>query len=189
MHVPAVKQGTEYSCGAAATLSLLRFWRGAAYAAVSERELFGLLDTTPANGTEPEPITAYLRGTAAALDARYRHGDVTLAHLERAVDAGQPPIVDLQAWRDVDLPWSDVWDAGHYALLVGYDAEHIFFMDPSVLTMGAYAYIPRAELSERWHDLAGPDNRRLERMTIFVRGDRPSWRPDGELPTTATRLG
>ena len=86
----------------------------------------------------------------------YVHGDVTLAQLERAVDAGQPPIVDLQAWRDVEHPWTEVWDAGHYAILVGYDAEHLFFMDPSVLTAAAYAYMPRGELDERWHDLAGP---------------------------------
>jgi predicted double-glycine peptidase len=187
VHVPAVKQGTEYSCGAAATLSVVRFWRDRVYAAVPERDLFGPLSTTPESGTEPEPIAAYLQ--AAGLDARYVHGDVTLAHLERAVDARQPPIVDLQAWRDSDLPWAEVWDAGHYAILVGYDAEHLFFMDPSVLTVGAYAYIPRSELAERWHDLAGVDNRRLERMTLFVRGGQPQWSPRGELPTTAVRLG
>ena len=71
---------------------------------------------------------------------------MTLAHLERAVDAGHPPIVDLQAWRDFEHPWPEVWDAGHYCLLVGYDHEHLFFMDPSVLTVGAYAYMPRHEL-------------------------------------------
>ncbi len=188
VHVPAVKQRTDFSCGAAATLSLLRFWLGEAYARVEEHDLFGPLDTTPANGTEPEPITAYLR--AAGLDANYLHGDVTLSALERAIDAGHPPLVDLQAWRDDPDPWPEVWDAGHYAILVGYDAEHLFFMDPSVLTTGAYAFMPRAELSERWHDLAGPDNRRLERMTVFVRGVHPPrWTASGELPATATRLG
>jgi hypothetical protein len=188
VHVPAVKQRTEYSCGAAATLSLLRFWQPEAYARIEEHELFGVLETTPANGTEPEPIVAYLR-SVAGLDATYVHGDVTLAHLERAVDAGHPPIVDLQAWRDTDHPWPEVWDAGHYAILVGHDAEHLFFMDPSVLTVGAYAYIPKGELNERWHDLAGPDNKRLERMTIFARGTHPRWTPTAPVPTSAVRLG
>jgi predicted double-glycine peptidase len=188
VHVPAVKQRTDYSCGAAATLALLRFWHGDAYARVEEHDLFAALDTTPSNGTEPEPITEYLR-RRANLEATYLHGDVTLAHLERAVDAGHPPLVDLQAWRDTDQPWPEVWDAGHYAILIGHDAEHLFFMDPSVLTHGAYAYMPRGELNERWHDLAGPDNRRLERMTIFVHGSQPRWTPSCPVPTSAMRLG
>jgi predicted double-glycine peptidase len=188
VHVPAVKQRTDYSCGAAATLALLRFWKGDEYARIEEHDLFGVLETTPSNGTEPEPITEYLC-KQAGLEATYLHGDVTLAHLERAVDAGHPPLVDLQAWRDTEQPWSEVWDAGHYCILVGHDAEHLFFMDPSVLTHGAYAYIPRGELNERWHDLAGPDNRRLERMTVFVHGSQPRWAPVGPLPTTAMRLG
>ena len=62
-------------------------------------------------------------------------------------------------------------------VLVGYDAEHLFFMDPSVLTPGAYAFMPRAELDERWHDLAGLDDRRLQRMVVFVRGEGPRWAP------------
>jgi hypothetical protein len=55
--------------------------------------------------------------------------------------------------------------------------------------VGAYAYMPRGELNERWHDLAGPENRKLERMTVFVRGGQPRWTPGGPLPTTAVRLG
>jgi hypothetical protein len=132
-------------------------------------------------------MVEYMRAIAG-LDAEYRHGDVTLAELERAVDAGQPPIVDLQAWRDDARPWRETWDAGHYVILVGYDAERLFVMDPSVLTAGAYAFLPRAELDERWHDLAGTDNRRLERMAIFVGGPGHPWMPDEPVETSATRL-
>jgi ABC-type bacteriocin/lantibiotic exporter with double-glycine peptidase domain len=132
-------------------------------------------------------MVEYLRETVG-LDAEYRYGDVTLTELERAVDAGQPPIVDLQAWRDDARPWRDTWDAGHYVILVGYDAERLFVMDPSVLTPGAYAFLPRAELDERWHDLAGMDELRLERMAIFVRGPGAHWMPDEPVETSATRL-
>ena len=56
-------------------------------------------------------------------------------------------------------------------------------MDPSVLTPGdAYAFFPRGELEERWHDLAGPRDAHLSRMAIFVRGSRPAWRPSGAAP-------
>jgi predicted double-glycine peptidase len=188
VHVPVVKQRTDFSCGTAAALSLLRLWRHAEYATVDEARLYVPLQTTERDGTEPEPIIAYLRGVAR-LDADYSHGDVTLAQLERALDAGAPPMVDLQCWRDDGKPWSDVWDAGHYAIFVGYDAEHLFFMDPSVLTPGAYAFIPRAELAERWHDLSGPANSRLYNMALFVRGDARTWRPDADAPSVATRMG
>lgn len=185
--MPVVKQRTDFSCGAAATLAVLRYWRWERYAGVEEGDLHGALQTTQARGTEPEPIVDYLRSDAR-LEAVYRHGDVSVVELERAVDAGQPPIVDLQAWSEAKLPYRDVWDAGHYVVMVGYDDEHLFFMDPSVLTPGEYAFLPRAELSERWHDLAGEHDVRLERMAIFVRGSGRPWTPADEAPATATRL-
>jgi ABC-type bacteriocin/lantibiotic exporter with double-glycine peptidase domain len=185
--MPRVKQQTNFSCGNAATLSMLRYWRPELFAGVEETALYAPLCTTRAEGTEPEPIAAFL-GAAAQLDAVYRHGDVTVEELERAVDLRQPPIVDLQAWRDDELPWRDVWDSGHYVIMVGYDADRLFFMDPSRMTPGPYAYLLRSELDERWHDLAGRENVRLERMAIFVRGaSTPEARnpPPGE---TATKL-
>ncbi|HEY8086296.1 MAG TPA: C39 family peptidase, partial [Polyangiaceae bacterium] len=151
-----------------------------------ERSLFTALDTTEAQGTEPEPMVEVL--ARHGLTADYRHGDVTLAQLEAAVDAGHPPIVDLQAWRDDERPWRETWNAGHYVLLVGHDREHLFVMDPSVLTPGGYAYFPRAELDERWHDLAGPGNARLDRMVLFVRGDGRRWEPPADVEREATRL-
>jgi predicted double-glycine peptidase len=175
--VPIVKQVTDFSCGAAATLAMLRLWRWETYAHVEETDLHDALQTTGESGTEPEPIAEYLR-VAAHLRAEYRHGDVTLSHLQQAVDRGEPPIVDLQAWRDRDRPWRETWDAGHYVVLVGYDAERLFVMDPSVLTPGGYAYLPAAELDERWHDLAGPHDVPVERMVIFVpSGSGARWQP------------
>ncbi|MDP9148380.1 MAG: C39 family peptidase [Myxococcota bacterium] len=183
--VPRVKQRTNYSCGNAATLALLRYWRWDTYARLDESALYAPLQTTPARGTEPEPIAAFFR-SIEGMDAQYRHGDLTVADLERAVSAGQPPIVDLQAWSDHDAPYRDVWDAGHYVVMVGYDAKRFFFMDPGTLTPGSYAYLLRRELDERWHDLTGAEGTHLERMTIFVQGSEPPRRPD-ELRGEATR--
>jgi len=106
--VPPVKQMTNYSCGPAAALSMLRYWRWETFSRVDEGALHAPMGTTESQGTEPEPMVAYLRDVVG-LDAEYRHGDVTLAELERAVDAGQPPIVDLQAWRDDLRPWRETW--------------------------------------------------------------------------------
>ena len=122
------------------------------------------------------------------IDASYRFGDVTTEDLERAVDTGSPPIVDLQAWRDGDTPWRDTWDAGHYVIMIGYDAERLFFADPSTMSPEGYVYLPRGELEERWHDLAGEDDARLQRMAIFARGSKA--RIDrNPVPREAVRLG
>jgi hypothetical protein len=188
LRVPSVKQTTDYSCGSAATLALLRYWRWDLYEGLDERALHTELGTTSSRGTEPEPITAYVN-TVPGLCAEYRHGDVTLADLERAVDLRQPPIVDLQAWRDHDEPWLNVWDAGHYVILVGYDDERLFFMDPSRVTPGPYVYMARSELAERWHDLAGDRDERLERMAIFVRSSTTPRATADSGAETLIRLG
>ena len=151
-----------------------------------------------ARGTEPEPIVAFLRSTG--LDATYRHTDVTIADLERAVDRREPPIVDLQAWTDHTAPYRETWDAGHYVVMVGYDDERLYFADPSTMTPDGFGYLTRAELEERWHDLAGDHDERVERMAIFVRGllrDTASTNPpaaDGAharvvMPASAVALG
>ena len=167
--VPSVKQKTTFSCGSAATLALLRYWQWEEYSHVEENDLRAALHTTEANGTEPEPIAAFL-DHKAGIRSNYRHDDVSVRDLELAVDAGCPPLVDLQAWRDVDRPWKDVWDAGHYVVLVGYDADRLFFMDPGTLTPGSYAFLRRDELEDRWHDLAGIEGYRVHHMAIFARG-------------------
>ena len=173
--VPVVTQRSNFSCGPAAALALLRFWRPEAYDAVEEVALYAPLETTDARGTEPEPIAELLR--KSGLEAKYRYGDVTVNDLERAVDAGEPPIVDLQAWTDHPIPYRDTWDAGHYVVMVGYDDERLFFADPSTMTPHGYVFLPRAELDERWHDLAGLSDLPVERMAIFVRGHSPRRRP------------
>jgi predicted double-glycine peptidase len=188
VRVQHVKQRTDFSCGSAATLALLRYWRWDVYARIEEAALYLPLATTNARGTEPQPIAAFLN-TVGGIAAEYRHGDVAVADLERAVDAREPPIVDLQAWRDREAPWRDVWDAGHYVVMVGYDDERLFFMDPSTMTPEAYAYLPRSELDERWHDLAGDGDERIEHMAIFARGSADPWIPDGICSESATKLG
>jgi predicted double-glycine peptidase len=188
IRVPSVKQRTDFSCGNAATLALLRYWRWDAYERVDEAALYPPLETTRARGTEPQPIATFLT-TVGGIGADYRHGEVTVDDLERAVDARQPPIVDLQAWSDHDAPWRDVWDAGHYVVLVGYDDERLFFMDPSTMTPGPYAYLSRTELGERWHDLSGDRDEQVRHMAIFVRGSTTPRMADEPMSQGATKLG
>jgi predicted double-glycine peptidase len=184
VQVPVVTQRRDFSCGPAAMLSVLRYWRPDAYGAVDESDLYASLETTKERGTEPEPMEALLR--KSGLEARYRFGDVTVHDLELAIDAGEPPIVDLQAWTDhEDVPYRGTWDAGHYVVMVGYDDERLFFADPSTMTPHGYVFLPRPEFDDRWHDLAGALDQPVERMAIFVRGParrtQPSVPPPGAV--------
>ncbi len=188
VRVPLVQQSQGFSCGAAATMMLLRYWCFDAYAGVDESELYEALETTSARGTEPEPMVG-APARRNGLDAAYRNGNVTIADLEHAVDVREPPIVDLQAWSDHNAPWLETWDAGHYVLLIGYDEQRLYFADPSRATPLGYAFLLRTELEARWHDLAGPHDLRVERMAIFVRGTSRWSSSDAPAPRCASRLG
>ena len=119
---------------------------------MGEADLYAPLHTTANDGTDPEPITDYLKGVRG-LSAEFRVG-ATARDPTAAIDRGEPP----PSWtfkrkdesRTPDVAeWAADWDDGHYALLVGYDARELYFMDPS--TSLHYAHIPRGEIEARWH--------------------------------------
>jgi predicted double-glycine peptidase len=165
-----VRQRTDYSCGPAALLSILKYWR--AFDG-DETALYGPLETDPKHGTEPAKLREVAR--RYGLRAEMRQGMV-VGDLRRALAAGESVILVIQAWREgpsARLPWRDVWDDGHYVVLAALDEANAYFMDPS--TPGAYAYIPLAELPERWHDYEdrhGPVER-FHRLGLRIRGERP----------------
>lgn len=160
--VPLVRQATGYSCGAAALLAVLRYWR--AYDG-DERSLYAALDTTEADGTEPDAIERVAR--AHGLDARWRTG-ATVDELRAAAAVGSTVIVDLQAWRDRAAgDWASDWDDGHYVVMVALDDKYLYAMDPSV--DAAYDFVALGELARRWHD-EYRDHRRFEHGALFIAG-------------------
>jgi predicted double-glycine peptidase len=172
--VPIVAQQQDYTCGDVATLALLQYWQHATYAGADESSLYAPLHTTRDDGTEPYDIATFVNGIPG-MSATYKTATdgTQLADLEAAVDRREPPIVDIQAWRSGDPPWTGDWADGHYAIMIGYDATNLFFMDSS--TGGHYGYIARADLAARWHDVVGPDGVATYRMAIFVKGSAPPY--------------
>jgi hypothetical protein len=168
-----VRQSTGYSCGAAALQAILAFW------GTSEREdrLMARLRTSPEQGTSPENIVRVAREYGLQADLRE---NLNLEDLEAALGQGCTPIVDLQAWRDgAAQAWAETWEDGHYMVLLGMDADRLYFEDPSLL--GSRGFIPRREFVERWHDYEGDppldaSDRAYSHMAIFIRGaQRASW--------------
>jgi predicted double-glycine peptidase len=81
-------------------------------------------------------------------------------------------IIAAQAWRDdaeKDKPWKDIWDSGHYMVVIGLDKKNVYFEDPSILQ--SRGFMPREEFLERWHDV--DYNVPCNHLGIFVHGDGP----------------
>ena len=81
------------------------------------------------------------------------HQDMSVADLERSIDQGHPVLVVGQAWRgpeEAGKPWSQVEQAGHYMVVIGYDERSLFLEDPDML--GSQGSIPKSEFVDRWHD-------------------------------------
>jgi uncharacterized protein len=168
--VPDVRQSTGYTCSAAALLAIL------AYFGEEEREdrLSRELGATPEAGAPPPAIVRVAR--AHGLTAELREG-MTIAELERAVRAGTPVLVAIQAWAEKggrDLAQS--WDDGHYVIVVGFERDRILFEDPSLL--GSRGELTRRELEARWHDTDG--KHRYIRAGILFGGKRPAPPPPAQ---------
>lgn len=58
------------------------------------------------------------------------HFNMTMNDLEIFVNRGVPVIVLIQAWReekDFDKKWIDLWDDGHYVVVIGVDEKYVYF--------------------------------------------------------------
>ena len=175
--MPLHQQETDYSCGPASLLAVLRYW-GAFKG--KERDLYGPLETSKKDGTEPPKLRDFAR--SLGLSAELRTG-MTLADLRAALGRGETVIVDIQAWREnphSTKPWKDDWEDGHYVVVIGMDAKDVFFEDP--VLKDSYAYMPADELLSRWHDYEDRHGtvQRYWQAGVVIRGRSPAPAP---LPT------
>lgn len=176
LRVPAVRQSTEYTCGAAALQAVLAYW---GVFDGGESGLAKRLGSDPVNGTKVSSILRVARELGLEAEARER---MEVADLRAAVGRGETVIVNLQAWADWQTKkppvrgaaWGRRWEDGHYVVLVAVDGTNAYFMDPSVLP--GLAWVPLDELPHRWHDYErdGRAVRRFERLGIVIRGKTPA---------------
>lgn len=178
LRLPLIRQSTDYTCGVACVQSILRY---AGYDFdIREDRLAEILKADPEQGTGYHNIVEYLNsvrycareeGSSAVSDGVqvFQAEDkvnISVTQLMGYIDEGKPVICALQAWGNAGDTgdYRNVWDEGHYVIAIGYDEDNIIFMDPS--TMGAYTYIPKAELPARWHD--EDSSARLDHFGIIV---------------------
>jgi predicted double-glycine peptidase len=167
------RQVTEYSCGACALQAVLSHWGKE----VEEEELMKLLRTTSEEGTYPEDI---VRGAQALGLTAELKDHLTLDELEVFTANGDPVIVVAQVWRSEKNSPSAVagdWDDGHYVVVLGVDADYVYFQDPYARM--SKAFMPRAVFLEHWHQIMGGSqthNPKLLQLGIFIRGERAAAR-------------
>lgn len=148
MPVPIIPQATDFSCGSACLYACLLYWKGESLPVLHEADLWEAvkIDVEAGMGHDEGAEVATRYGLLA--EARAYNEE----ELEALVARGVTVIVCIQAWRDLaDNPteYEQDWDDGHYVVVVGLDAEKVYFMDPSTRT--SYTYMSREEFRQRWH--------------------------------------
>jgi predicted double-glycine peptidase len=94
-----------------------------------------------------------------------------LNELEAAITKKEPVIVDYQAWGEPENnDYSNVWDSGHYSVVIGFDERYLYFMDP--MLSSSYGRLEKSEFMRRWHDMETRDGKshRFINMAIFFTG-------------------
>jgi predicted double-glycine peptidase len=164
LHVPLVRQATSYSCGAAALLAVLFYWQ--AYDG-HESSLYEDLAVTPEDGCEPNKIVEVARSMGLLAEACHMQ---SLDSLKNGLLRGDTVIVAIQAWVDEGVPvWQNLWQDGHYVVLIGMNEHNLYFMDPSL--PGCYGYLPHQEFLDRWHDVSYDGKPQIQ-LAIYIRGEK-----------------
>jgi predicted double-glycine peptidase len=166
----STRQSTEYSCGAAALQAVLSHWGKD----LDEKELIGLLHTSPETGTYVGDIVRVARqmGLKAEL-----HEDVTLGELHAALEKGESIIVCGQAWRsreDSDRSVQEDWEDGHYVVILGMDERFVYYQDPFIRR--GKGFVTHKKFSESWHNVRGKtagDTKKQVHLGVFISGPTP----------------
>jgi predicted double-glycine peptidase len=146
--VPPVVQETDYTCGPACLRAVLRHFGITRAESTLAREL----NCTPADGTLPRDIIRVAREYGFTALSFEKMGQ---RRLSKAVKAGHPVIIAIQAWADRSRPnYATTDDNGHYVVVVGADRKGVRILDP---VPGTEMNMSWKTLRQRWHDQDGED--------------------------------
>lgn len=165
IYVPLVRQAYEYSCGAASLASCLYYWGkwdG------REPELYNRCGTTD-QGTASAGLIKVAK--EYGLRVSYKSG-LRVADLKRLVSEGKTVILSIQAWGDYKKTTNmmDIWEDGHYVVLVGFRGAEVMLMDPGLA--GTYRVMPVSQLLECWHDWSDTGDSKEFNTGIILSGRR-----------------
>lgn len=166
--VPLVRQAYDYSCGAACLASCLYYW---GVWDGRETELYPLLNTTH-EGTKGNNIL--LVAKQYGLKQVGYKTDMTVEQLKILAMQGFTIILNIQAWGtsySENQDWSQVWEDGHYVVLVAVQSDYVVLMDPAI--PGQYGRMSINELRARWHDWSDDGTTQEYHTAILLKGEQP----------------
>lgn len=141
-----VRQSTDYSCGRAAAAIVLRILGDKK----RERDM-GDLPADPEDGCPPQALAKFFRNRKFRTKSKFAKPE--LRSLEAMIDKGWPVIVAYQDWasKPSETNYHKSWDNGHYSVLVGYDDERFWFLDPS--SDRKKRSLDKKDFAGRWRDI------------------------------------
>ena len=165
------RQGTPFTCGPDCVQKVMEYY-GEDF---REMDLAKVLKADPERGTYVRNIVDFFRrhGLKAVVKQK-----MTVFDLMRKIDRKIPVIIMLQAWgskESFENGYRNIWDSGHFVVVIGYTADNILIADPALFNTG---YIPKSELRSRWHDTDGEENVRTYQLGIAVYGKKPLFDKD-----------
>lgn len=152
--LPHVQQRDDRSCGPAVLVSVLSYY----HADLGGLERARKRLRTTSEGTSSGRLVQLARQCGLRVRAREHW---TLAEITEALDYGRPVVVAVRAHGD-----------GHYLAAVGYDRQHVYFMDSCL--DGFYGFLTKADFLGRWWDTE-PNGRRLERWAMVAWKSSPPY--------------
>lgn len=196
--VPLVRQSYDYSCGAACLAACLYYW-GAWDG--REPELYQQLGTTCDGTHSAGILQGAIHLAGDKLTTIGYKTNLTIDQLYVLALQGFTCILNIQAWGNYGnvkeewfdptlynkqvtkrletvgartpgkIDWAEVWDSGHYVVLVEVRDEDVVVMDPSI--PGRYGRISKIDLDARWHDWSDDGLTKEYHTAIILRGMEP----------------
>lgn len=152
---PQAIQPNNADCGVTSVQTSLAFF-GKSH---SHKSLKQLLGTDPEIGTDLKQIVKVLKSLGLEPRASFKTTNrktekswgkkFTVKEIESAIDKKHPVIVLFQAYAPEG--YATEKESGHYAVVIGYDKENLYFMDPN--NHGTLKYLPKSDFLKRWHAL------------------------------------
>ncbi|MDD3263468.1 MAG: C39 family peptidase [Candidatus Nanoarchaeia archaeon] len=143
INVPLIRQYSNYDCGAACVQSILGYFNFN----VRLEDIIKTFKMNKNNCINCYEIPPFLK--FFDIDSEIKK-DFTIKELENCLDKNQPIMVALQSNKPSNVKWKDCYNQGHFVIIIGYDKDYYYCMDPS--TLGYRTFIDKKEFEKRWHD-------------------------------------
>lgn len=90
----------------------------------------------------------------------YRQSDTQLSEICDAIDNCSPVLVNYQSSKYFG------WDSGHWAVVCGYDKDHLYLCNPA--KYGRFQKLKKNWFEQRWYDINGKKNTFCASIFVMV---------------------